>query len=199
MYVCITVLFGHLLLFLCIGRCTGVGLRVHYPYSTLQNSTRVFNLYGITEVSSWGTCGEIKEEDLTKWRSNPSSLGQQTLTGALYDAVCIGQPLLNTKVEVIAADGRRLSAEEPGEGDIWLGGSGRVCLVGEEVEADLNLMRPTGDVGVVDEKGSVYCLGRRDFQIKRFGHRMSLEVTEQVSNGGRLGCCGLLGQRGTRV
>ena len=150
-------------------------------------------------MSSWGTCCEIKEEELTKWRSNPSSLGQQTLTGALYDAVCIGQPLLNTKVEVVAADGRRLSAEEPGEGDIWLGGSGRVCLVGEEVEADLNLMRPTGDVGVVDEKGSVYCLGRRDFQIKRFGHRMSLEVTEQVSNGGRLGCCGLLGQRGTYV
>lgn len=137
-------------------------------------------------MSSWGTSCEITEEDLTKWRSNPSSLGHQTLTGALYDAVCIGQPLLNTKVEVVAADGRRLSAEEPGEGDIWLGGSGRVCLVGEEVEADLNLMRRTGDVGVVDEKGSVYCLGRRDFQIKRFGHRMSLEVMEQVSNAGRL-------------
>lgn len=148
---------------------------------TLQNSTRVFNLYGITEVSSWGTCCEITEEDLTKWRSGPSSLGNQMSAGGPSDAVCIGVPLLNTRVEVVGADGGRLSAEQPGEGNIWLGGCGRVCLVTEE-EADLNLMRPSGDVGVVDEKGGVYCLGRCDFQVKRFGHRVNLEGMEQVSN-----------------
>lgn len=153
---------------------------VSFP-PTLQNSTRVFNLYGVTEVSSWGTCYEVTEEDLTKWRSSPSLLGSQLQTGVLSDAVCIGQPLLRTKVEVVGADGRRLSAEEPGEGEIWLGGCGRVCLVGVEEEAELNVMRPTGDVGVVDENGRVHCLGRRDFQVKRFGHRMNLEGMEQVS------------------
>lgn len=27
-----------------------------------ENKTRIFNLYGITEVSSWATCYEIPEE-----------------------------------------------------------------------------------------------------------------------------------------
>lgn len=164
-------------LYVCIVQCKGVSTIL----STLQNSTRVFNLYGITEVSSWSTCCEIAEEDLTKWRSGPSSLGSQMSAGGPSDAVCIGVPLLNTRVEVVGAGRGRLSAEQPGEGNIWLGGCGRVCLLKED-EVDLNLMRPSGDVGVVDARGRVYCLGRCDFQVKRFGHRVNLESMEQVSN-----------------
>ena len=149
----------------------------------MQNSTRVFNLYGITEVSSWASCCEVTEEDLAHWKYVPSSPGSQMCADGLSsDAVCIGGPLLSTRVEVVGVDGGRLSAEQPGEGEIWLGGRGRVCLVGNEEEAGLDVMRPSGDVGVVDEKGRVYCLGRWDFQVKRFGHRVSLEVLEQVSN-----------------
>ncbi len=65
----------------------------------MQNSTLLFNLYGVTEMSSWATCYQL-----------PDTAGP----------VLLGNPLLGSKVEVRNADG---GAVESGEGIIWTGGS----------------------------------------------------------------------------
>ncbi len=62
-----------------------------------QNATTFFNLYGLTEVSSWATCYQL-----------PDTAG----------TVLLGNPLLGSKVEVRNDEGQPI---ECGEGVIWTG------------------------------------------------------------------------------
>lgn len=62
------------------------------------------------------------------------------------------------------------------------GGDYRVCIVGTESVLRGGCMRCTGDVGRVLPGGGVVYVGRQDRQIKRWGHRISLDHTEQVKN-----------------
>ena len=78
------------------------------------------------------------------------------------DTVPIGQALSGTRVELRS-------------GEIWVGGASRRC----EVEGDgAEEMRNTGDTGVRSSDGEILCMGRRDDQLKRLGHRVSLLTIE---------------------
>lgn len=55
-----------------------------------------------------------------------------------------------------------------------------MCLLGDEISPTPSCMRCTGDKGWVGEDGQVYFAGRKDRQIKRWGHRISLDHIEKV-------------------
>ncbi|XP_056414432.1 beta-alanine-activating enzyme isoform X2 [Hyla sarda] len=127
------------------------------------NKTRIFNLYGITEVSSWGTYYEVPETIL-----NSSS--------GFKDLVPIGCPLRGTVVEIRNDDGVRV---EEGEGQVYLGGRQRVCLLDDEITLPYGTMRATGD-WVKLKDGDMFYMGRKDNQIKRHGKRLNTEYVQQV-------------------
>ena len=59
-----------------------------------------------------------------------------------------------------------------------------MCILDDDdvVTPSPSIMRATGDRGWVDERGYIYFTGRLDRQIKRLGHRISLDHLEQVQN-----------------
>ncbi|XP_029443139.1 beta-alanine-activating enzyme isoform X2 [Rhinatrema bivittatum] len=127
------------------------------------NQTQVFNLYGITEVSSWATCYRIPEE----------------LPNARLEEcpVPLGSPLSGTVVEIRDASGIAL---QEGEGHVFVGGKRRICFLDDEVIVPLGTMRDTGDLAAV--KGTnMFFLGRKDSQIKRHGTRINLAVVQQTA------------------
>ncbi|XP_034628164.1 beta-alanine-activating enzyme isoform X7 [Trachemys scripta elegans] len=131
-----------------------------------ENKTHVFNLYGITEVSSWATCYRIPEEVLS--------------SDIRFDSpVPLGSPLLGTTVEVRDATG---SAVLDGEGQVFIGGKERICFLDDEVTVPLNTMRETGDFVRVKD-AEMFFLGRKDNQIKRHGKRLNIEYVQQAAEG----------------
>ncbi|XP_010133244.1 PREDICTED: acyl-CoA synthetase family member 4 [Buceros rhinoceros silvestris] len=129
-----------------------------------ENKTRIFNLYGITEVSSWATCYEIPEEVFSDdFRTD--------------FPVPLGSPLLGTKVEVRDANG---SAVLEGEGQIFIGGEERFCFLDDEITVPLGTMRETGDFVRV-QNTKLFFLGRKDNQIKRHGKRFNTECLQQAA------------------
>ncbi|XP_068961377.1 beta-alanine-activating enzyme isoform X1 [Petaurus breviceps papuanus] len=128
------------------------------------NKTKIFNIYGITEVSTWATCYRIPEEDLN------STLGVES-------PVQLGFPLLGTAVEVRDTNG--LTVQE-GEGQVFLGGETRVCFLDDEITLPFGTMRATGDFVTVKGE-AMFFLGRQDSQIKRHGKRINIECVQQVA------------------
>ncbi|XP_061848549.1 beta-alanine-activating enzyme isoform X2 [Colius striatus] len=128
-----------------------------------ENKTNIFNLYGITEVSSWATCYKIPEE---------------VFSADLSDLpVPLGSPLLGTEVEVRDTNG---SAILDGEGQIFIGGEERICFLDDEITVPLGTMRETGDFVRV-ENAKLFFLGRKDNQIKRHGKRFNIECLQQAA------------------
>ncbi|XP_030305537.1 beta-alanine-activating enzyme [Calypte anna] len=129
-----------------------------------ENKTSIFNLYGITEVSSWATCYKIPEEVFSPdYRTD--------------FPVPLGSPLLGTKVEVRDASG---SAVLEGEGQIFIGGEERVCFLDDEIAVPVGTMRETGDFARV-QNAKLFFLGRKDNQIKRHGKRFNIECLQQAA------------------
>ncbi|XP_039555079.1 beta-alanine-activating enzyme isoform X2 [Passer montanus] len=127
-----------------------------------ENKTSIFNLYGITEVSSWATCYKIPEEVFSAdFRTD--------------FPVPLGSPLLGTKVEVRDANG---SAVLEGEGQIFIGGEERICFLDDEVTVPQGTMRETGDFVRV-KNADLFFLGRKDNQIKRHSKRFNIEYLQQ--------------------
>ncbi|XP_054584889.1 beta-alanine-activating enzyme [Eptesicus fuscus] len=141
-------------------------LTVLKGWREVGNRTQIFNVYGITEVSSWATFYRIPEEILNS-----------TLKCEL--PVQLGFPLLGTVVEVRDASGFRI---EEGNGQVFLGGRNRVCFLDGEVTVPLGTMRATGDFVTVKD-GELFFLGRKDSQIKRHGKRLNTELVQQVAEG----------------
>ncbi|XP_021117978.1 acyl-CoA synthetase family member 4 isoform X4 [Heterocephalus glaber] len=128
------------------------------------NKTQIFNIYGITEVSSWATFYRIPEKILNS-----------TLKCEL--PVQLGFPLLGTVVEVRDTNGFTI---QEGNGQVFLGGKNRVCFLDDEVTVPLGTMRATGDFVTV-KGGEIFFLGRKDNQIKRHGKRLNIELVQQVA------------------
>jgi len=82
-----------------------------------RNSTRIFNIYGTTEVSSWAMCYEISPTDLCKAEqcNNPTLSGDD---GDDLLMVPLGDPLLDTCVELRNECGNVITS---GTGEIWIG------------------------------------------------------------------------------
>ncbi|XP_041461888.1 beta-alanine-activating enzyme-like isoform X2 [Lytechinus variegatus] len=128
------------------------------------NRTEFFNLYGITEVSSWASCFKIPEE----W-----------LEQRLDQHIPLGDALKDTILHVRDERGRVVHS---GIGEVFIGGYHRVCFLGNEelqVGRDQLIMRATGDMVEVTKRGRFF-LGRRDDQVKRHGKRTSLFRIKQV-------------------
>ncbi|NXC71705.1 ACSF4 enzyme, partial [Anhinga anhinga] len=129
-----------------------------------ENKTSVFNLYGITEVSSWATCYKIPEEVFSAdFRTD--------------FPIPLGSPLLGTKVEVRDTNG---STVLEGEGQIFIGGEERICFLDDEITVPLGTMRETGDFVRV-QNAKLFFLGRKDNQIKRHGKRFNIECLQQAA------------------
>ncbi|NWJ07217.1 ACSF4 enzyme, partial [Crypturellus undulatus] len=129
-----------------------------------DNKTSIFNLYGITEVSSWATCYKIPEEVFSAdFRSD--------------FPVPLGSPLFGTAVEVRDTSG---SAILEGEGQIFIGGEERICFLDDEITVPLGTMRETGDFVRVQDAKMIF-LGRKDNQIKRHGKRFNIEYLQQTA------------------
>ncbi|XP_032707132.1 beta-alanine-activating enzyme isoform X3 [Lontra canadensis] len=132
----------------------------------VDNKTQIFNIYGITEVSSWATFYRIPEKFLNS-----------TLKCEL--PVPLGFPLFGTVVEVRDTNGFTI---QEGHGQVFLGGRNRVCFLDDEMTVPLGTMRATGDLVMVKD-GEMFFLGRKDSQIKRHGKRLTIELVQQVAEG----------------
>lgn len=141
-------------------------LAVLKSWREVGNRTQIFNIYGITEVSSWATYYRIPEKILNS-----------TLKCEL--PVQLGFPLLGTVVEVRDTNGFRI---QEGNGQVFLGGRNRVCFLDGEMTVPLGTMRATGDLVTVKD-GEIFFLGRKDSQIKRHGKRLNIELVQQVAEG----------------
>ncbi|NXM73901.1 ACSF4 enzyme, partial [Serilophus lunatus] len=129
-----------------------------------ENKTSIFNLYGITEVSSWATCYKIPEEVFSAdFRTD--------------FPIPLGSPLLGTKIEVRDTNG---SAVLEGEGQIFIGGEERICFLDDEMTVPLGTMRATGDFVRV-QNAKLFFVGRKDNQIKRHGKRFNIECLQQAA------------------
>nr|XP_020459007.1 acyl-CoA synthetase family member 4 [Monopterus albus] len=131
-----------------------------------DNKTHIYNIYGTTEVSCWACCYRIPES-LLQSSNPPCSTGS---------SVPLGTPLMDTVVEVRDEHG---SLVTEGEGQVFIGGDARVCLLDDEETVVSGMMRATGDwVNVKDSQ--LYYLGRRDRLIKRHGKRVNLDSLQQL-------------------
>ncbi|XP_072538739.1 beta-alanine-activating enzyme [Salminus brasiliensis] len=128
------------------------------------NKTHVYNLYGTTEVSCWACCYELPNSLLP-----PDSMDDAS--------VPLGDPLMDTALEV-RDEGGRLVTE--GEGQVFIGGQERVCLLDDEITAAKGTMRETGDWVMVKHK-HLYYLGRKDRLVKRHGQRIHLDALQQIT------------------
>ncbi|XP_049645894.1 beta-alanine-activating enzyme isoform X1 [Suncus etruscus] len=132
-----------------------------------DNKTQIFNIYGITEVSSWATFYKIPEKILN------SPMKQHEMP------VPLGFPLLETVIEVRDVNGFTI---QEGIGQLFLGGRNRVCFLDDEMIVPFGTMRATGDFVTVED-GEMFFLGRKDSQIKRHGKRLNIELVQQVAEG----------------
>ncbi|XP_061593066.1 beta-alanine-activating enzyme [Cololabis saira] len=128
-----------------------------------DNKTCIYNIYGITEVSCWACCYKI-----------PETLLQSSDT--VVSSVPLGTPLMDTVVEVRDELGRDI---QEGEGQVFIGGEDRVCLLDDEDAVVPGTMRASGDWVVVKD-GQLYYQGRRDRMIKRNGKRVNLDSLQQL-------------------
>lgn len=135
-------------------------------------STRLINMYGITETTVHVSYYEVSQEDIDS---------KQALSP-------IGVPLPETEVYVIDQHRRLLPRGIIGE--LAVSGSG-VCL-GYQNRDDLtrerfidNPFRPgetmylSGDLGMVDFSGKLLYIGRKDHQVKIRGYRIELSEIEK--------------------
>ncbi|XP_041081198.1 beta-alanine-activating enzyme isoform X2 [Polyodon spathula] len=148
---------------LALGGETFPTLAVLRNWRAKGNKTQFFNLYGITEVSSWATCYMIPDDIIDS-------------TSRSEDPVPLGTPLLGTTMEVRDPNGSLL---KQGEGKAFIGGRERLCFIDNEVTVPYGTMRETGD-WVALKDSNVYYMGRKDSHIKRHGKRLNLETVQQT-------------------
>ena len=98
------------------------------PVTTLRHwkhaecKTELYNLYGITEVSSWATCHHISEEELSRSKdcvaSKRAERDECDFSEQAVLSVSLGVPLLDTLVEVRDRSGEVLTE---GIGQLFIG------------------------------------------------------------------------------
>ncbi|KYN17850.1 Acyl-CoA synthetase family member 4 like protein [Trachymyrmex cornetzi] len=125
-----------------------------------RNTTRLFNIYGITEVSCWSSINEIVKNNV--------------------DEPCLGEPLSETIFQIRNEDNE---IAVRGDGTLYIGSTTRICIVGNEAEQDLNkpVFRDTGDIVSVDDQHRIFYRGRRNNIVKRFGNKVNLRELERVT------------------
>ncbi|CAH0759427.1 unnamed protein product [Diatraea saccharalis] len=128
-----------------------------------NNQTRVFTLYGVTEMSCWACVAEI---DLN--------------TTVVDKEIPLGSCLSETQV-VIEPEGNDQNKDT---GKIILVSKTRKCIIlnksnNNEEDNSLKFV-DTGDYGET-KNGTIYYRGRKDDVVKRFGHKINLQFIESTA------------------
>ncbi|KAL0102094.1 hypothetical protein PUN28_018561 [Cardiocondyla obscurior] len=125
-----------------------------------QNTTRLFNIYGITEISCWSSVKEIIKSN--------------------EDEVCLGEPLSETVFQIRNKENEIITT---GDGTLYIGSTTRICIIGNETEENFNkpVFRNTGDIVFIDDHLKIFYRGRQNNIIKRFGNKVNLRELERVT------------------
>lgn len=130
-----------------------------FNYPNRNKKMRIFNLYGITEVSCWASVEELTDTPV----------------------VSLGKTLKDTIFQIQNNDDIVL---EKGEGQLFIGSQTRQCLIDDENISELAntiIFRETGDLVQYDEKqNKYYYLGRKNDIFKRLGHKINLNTMEKL-------------------
>lgn len=143
-------------------------------WNSSDNKLRLFNIYGLTEISCWSTMYEVTLDDIR-----------------LSSEIPIGTPL-DDDTKLIVSD-----ANENGLTELFIENHKRFTY--QELFSDRNdndtmissprRLIPTKDVVKVLDNSKYICCGRADFTVKRFGKMINLEkirwkalVHPQVNN-----------------
>jgi amino acid adenylation domain-containing protein len=152
--------------------CGGEAMPSELGRKLLANSQQLWNVYGPTETTIWSSM-----QDVTRQPGRPQ---------------LIGQPIGNTLVHILDAQGCVVPPGMPGE--LCIGGDGlargylgRPDLTAERfIEVDLfgerTTLYRTGDLARWLRNGTLECLGRIDHQVKVRGFRIELGEVEEVLN-----------------
>ncbi|XP_043267739.1 beta-alanine-activating enzyme [Venturia canescens] len=121
-----------------------------------DNRTRIFDIYGITEVSCWACIREV---------------------GINIDSPSLGSILSNTILEIRNDMGMRV---EEGEGILYIGSDSRVCVIDDEDIEHLHkpVFRDSGDIAVINRNGDIKLKGRHGRRVKRYGKKIYLSNLE---------------------
>ncbi|KAK3930866.1 Beta-alanine-activating enzyme [Frankliniella fusca] len=141
-------------------RCIGSG-----------NATRIYNIYGITEVSPWASVYQVIPPT-NEICHHPNSS---------ENPIQVGNPLLETILQV--RNCKTGSVVLNGFGEMFIGSSNRICEIDNENCLDFSppVFRSTGDIVEVHSDGRICYVGRKDLTVKRWGHRINLESVEEIA------------------
>ncbi|XP_066934948.1 beta-alanine-activating enzyme-like [Clytia hemisphaerica] len=152
----------------------------------LQNAPsnlRVFNIFGISELSSWASIYEVDIKRLANAPNHPCE-------GVSCDWLPIGEALSETRLEVWNDDNEAIVPPREGVGNLVVGSDKRLCYIeddGGDGEYDMKYcqekvqeMRFTGDLAFITANGQIYLCGRKDDKIKRMGQFVSLATLTKM-------------------
>lgn len=136
------------------------GLKRIKELKDTHNKTRIFALYGVTEMSCWACIAEVDLDKMVSDREVP-----------------LGTCLSETEL-VVEPD-----KDNDKTGKIILVSKTRKCYIlnNSRGNEELNSLKfvDTGDIGEV-KSGTVYYRGRKDDMVKRFGHKINLQLIEST-------------------
>lgn len=137
------------------------GIKILKELKHKNNKTRIFTLYGVTEMSCWASVAEL---DLNKVTTGDKE-------------VPLGNCLSETELFVQPHEKNNTM------GKIILASKTRKCILlnrknGNKEENSIKFI-DTGDIGEI-RNGTVFYRGRVDDTIKRFGHKINLHSIEST-------------------
>ena len=122
---------------------------------------RVFNIYGITEVSCWATMKEVTKLDLEN---------EEISIGAVLDD--------STMLAYVPCD------NNPTHEALLVGSKTRICLIDNEESSLLNskvpVLRATGDI-MKKIRNETFYVGRSNEIVKKLGTKVNLSLIESSS------------------
>lgn len=125
-----------------------------FPLSLLNfkktPTLRLFNLYGITEMSCWATIHEVDFEKNTQ-------------------EIPLGKPLADTIIKI----------NETQENEIFIGSQTRVCFI-NNITSKNEFFHATGDIGKLSNDSKIFYIGRKNDTVKRLGHKINLNKIEEM-------------------
>ncbi|XP_050297966.1 beta-alanine-activating enzyme isoform X1 [Anthonomus grandis grandis] len=117
-----------------------------------HSDLRLYNLYGVTELSCWATIEDLSAYDFAS-------------------EVPLGECLDEVFINIEHVDGNA--------GEIWIGSNTRYCLLSnEDATKTFPFKVQTGDLGEI-KNGKVYFRGRKTRLVKRLGHKILLPKLEE--------------------
>lgn len=132
---------------------------------------QLVNLYGATETCMIRFFYRLRPEDLEK------------------SEIPVGFPLPDTCAKILNEEGRECAPGEAGEIHVITDHSTYGYLNNPNQNKknfvkldDIRAEYRSGDIGYLDEKGCLYCVGRKDYQVKVRGMKVNLKEIEEIIN-----------------